>query len=269
MSLPHGTYFWSDAQTLGSFEVLKGIRFLDFDISDSEVNINFVECGFCECKFRGLRSNGHLWGADDYWERCDFESCNFKQMRSPMNTFIECTFSGVNIEGYTPHQTLFESCVFSHGSISGMKPRMIRNSNMINPLLDPSCGQLVFRNCTFEAVGFRECYFEGVVFDRCTFHGATAANCSFDGVASDTTWWQPQQVDPFTVFLISALDLIRRKCGHESAAHKEFENYLIDYGAGRTSSRDFSACLYNNRVPYAETQKVIKDLRKLVTLHPF
>ena len=44
---------------------------------------------------------------------------------------------------------------------------------------------------------------------------------------------------------------------------------MIDYGSGKTTNKDFSACLYNNRVPYAETQKVIKDLRKLVAAFPF
>jgi hypothetical protein len=36
---------------------------------------------------------------------------------------------------------------------------------------------------------------------------------------------------------------------------------------GRTDSRDFSACLYNNRVPHSETRKIINGLRKLVGKH--
>ena len=267
--IPDGPYEWNDSLSLGTFEVIKRVRFQDFCISDSEVCLNFVECEFSACKLRNLKSTGHLWGADDCWINCDFESCDFEQMRSPMNTFTGCVFSKIRIKGYSPYQTVFDACAFNEVLISGLKPRAGKNNTMTNPLLRQVPGQILFRDCSFVNVEFRECYFQDVVFERCTWDKTSAHGCSFDGVFSDTIWWQAQRLDPFTAFLSKALELIRQKCGPESAAHREFENYVVDYGSGRTSSRDYSACLYNNRVPYAEIQKVDRELSKLEDLHPF
>ncbi len=267
VEIPEGPFEWSDKLLLGSFEIIKAVQFHNFDITDCEVCINFVECEFSDCKLRNLKSFGHLWGADDYWSDCTFESCYFEQMRSPMNTFSKCLFDKVEINGYSPYQTVFHACEFNESSFSGMKPRSISNSAMTNSMLIQIPGQVLFRDCSFVNVEFRDCYFQDVAFERCTWEKTNAHNCSFDGVISDVTWWREQKTDPFSNFLFKALEIIRKKCGTDSAAYKEFENYVIDYGAGRNVSRDFSACLYNNRVPYAETQKVIKELRKLVILH--
>lgn len=269
LSLPDGAVNWSDRQDWLRLEVLRGLGFNDFRVSHVDVGLNFISCEFSNCLFKSLRVENHFWGAGDVWQSCVFEECDMMGMIAPMNSFQGCRFNKSKLQNFKPHQTIFSETVFANCTIQGLRAQSIRNNQMINADMDQSCGQLLFRDCSFVDVEFRQCYFQDVIFERCTWGRTTADECSFDGVVSDVTWWQAQRVDPFTAFLGKALELIRRKCGPESAAHKEFENYLIEYGTGRTSSRDFSACLYNNRVPYAETQKVIKDLRKLVISHPF
>jgi hypothetical protein len=190
-------------------------------------------------------------------------------MIAPANSFERCRFDEVAVMNFKPHQTLFDGCSFSRCTIEGLKAHLISNRQIVNRDLKGGGGQLLFRDCRFEGISFRQCYFEGVVFQRCSFENTEASGCSFEGIVSDVVWWGAQKTDPFTVFLVKALDLIRTKCGRECAAYREFETYMIDYGSGRTSDKDFSACLYSNRVPYAETQKLIKDLRKLVASFPF
>lgn len=264
-----GVVDWSDAAELARFEVIRGVQFERFSVSRAEVGLNFVECGFKQCAFRDLKTDGHLWGAEDRWTECVFERCNLRGMIAPVNSFERCRFDEVVVVNFKPHQTLFDGCSFSRGTIEGLKAHLISNSQIVNRDLKGGGGQLLFRECHFEGILFRQCYFEGVVFQRCSFENTEASGCSFEGIVSDVTWWGAQRTDPFAVFLTKALDLIRAKCGRDSAAYREFETYMIDYGSGRTSNKDFSACLYNNRVPYAETQKIIKDLRKLVATFPF
>ena len=171
---------------------------------------------------------------------------------------------------FRPHQTLFDRCSFKGGAIEGLRAHLISNSQVKNDAFEGTEGQLFFRDCRFDGIAFRGCYFEGAVFRRCQFTRCEASECSFEGISADVVWWGgAQESDPFTVFLTKALELIRDKCGPKSAAYHAFENYIIDYGAGRTTSKDFSACLYADSVPYLETQKIIKDLRKLVVTFPF
>ena len=269
LGLSHaGLVEWTDAADLARLEVIREVRFDAFSLARAEVGLDFVECGFTRCTFRDLKTQGHLWGAGDRWTDCDFENCDLRRMIAPVNSFKRCRFDGVSVMHFKPHQTLFEDCSFSRCTIEGMKAHLISNSQIVNREVE-GAGQLVFRNCRFDVIAFHQCFFEGVVFEQCTFANTTAMACNFDGVVSDCTWWSAQKLDPFTVFLAKALDLIRAKCGRDSAAYREFEAYVVDYRSGRTSSQDFSACLYNERVPYLETQKIIKDLRKLVAAFPF
>lgn len=143
------------------------------------------------------------------------------------------------------------------------------NSQIATREFNDTGGQLLFRDCRFEGIRFQQCCFEGTVFQGCVFIDTEASGCSFEGVVSDAKWWSVQKCDPFTVFLSKALELIRARCCRESAAYREFETYMIDYGTGKTTNKDFSTCLYNNRVPYAEAQHVIKDLRTLTSTFPF
>jgi uncharacterized protein YjbI with pentapeptide repeats len=269
LNLPKvGSVDWSDVRDLGRFEVVRAIRFDAFTVSNAEIGLNFVECGFNQCAFRNLITDGHLWGAGDRWIECVFERCELRGMIAPVNSFKGCRFEAVSIVNFRPHQTLFDSCSFSRGCIEGLKAKLISNSQIVNRELT-GAGQLVFRDCCFEEMSFRQCYFEGVVFHRCVFDRTNATACSFEGVSSDVPWWGEQKSDPFTVFLGKALDLIRTKCGRDSAAYREFENYVIDFGSGKTSNKNFSESLYNDRVPYVETKKIIKDLRELVDTFPF
>ncbi|MEQ1751843.1 MAG: hypothetical protein ABL974_20645 [Prosthecobacter sp.] len=248
---------------------MNGLQFNDFCVSDADVGLNFVSCNFSRCQFVNIRTDGHLWGAKDTWTGCTFKGCRLKGMIAPMNTFVGCRFEMLKLQNFKPYQTVFADCVFDHAVIEGLRAQTISNRLMVNSDMGTTHGQLVFRNCRFESTAFLQCYFESVVFEQCSFANMDAEACSFDGIISDATWWGEQKVDPFTAFLGKALDLIRVKCGSESAAYKEFENYIIDYGSGRTTSRDFSACLYNNRVPYAETLKFNNALMKLVDRQPF
>jgi uncharacterized protein YjbI with pentapeptide repeats len=270
LALPKtGEVDWSCPAELSRFKVIRGVQFERFSLSRAEVGLNFVECGFKQCAFRDLKTDGHFWGAEDRWTECVFERCDLRRMIAPVNSFVRCRFEGVTVVSFKPHQTLFEGCSFSRGTIQGLKAHLISNSLIANPDLKGEGGQLLFRDCRFEGMSFRQCYFEGVVFRRCGFENTTASGCSFGGVVSDVTWWGTQVGDPFTVFLTKALDLIRAKCGPDSAAYREFETYVIDYGSGKTRDKDFSACLYNNRVPYSETKLVFNDLRELVDSFSF
>jgi uncharacterized protein YjbI with pentapeptide repeats len=252
-----------------SAEVIRGVNFNGFAISRAEVRLKFVECGFTQCSFVDVKTDNHFWGARDRWVECAFERCQFLGMIAPVNSFRRCRFETVTIENFKPHQTLFDGCSFACSTITGLRAQLISNSQIANPDYKGSGGQLLFRDCSFKEVSFRQCYFEGIIFERCTFETTKASGCSFDGVVSDVIWWTEQKSDPFTVFLTNALDLIRKKYGGDSVAYREFEAYAIDYGTGKTTSKDFSACLYNNRVPYADMRKIIKDLQELVDSHPF
>jgi uncharacterized protein YjbI with pentapeptide repeats len=259
---------WSNSTELSSFEVIRGVQFNTFSVSYAKIGLNFVECKFNRCTFKDLISDGHLWGAENCWTECVFEQCNLRRMIAPANSFKKCLFDKVSVINFKPHQTLFDSCSFSRSTIEGLRTHLISNNKIVNHDLKGS-SQLLFRNCRFDGVSFRQCYFEGVSFQQCVFKDIEASGCKFEGIVSDIVWWDLQKSDPFTEFLMKALNLILAKCGRESAAYQEFEAYMIDYGTGKTTNKDFSACLYNSRVPYAETQKVINDLRKLVASFPF
>lgn len=267
LNLPEGEIIWSDQKEWIRLEILKSLEFNDFRVSQVDVKLNFVSCDFVKCSFQRIRAEQHFWGASDTWQSCSFEGCDLSGMIAPMNSFRSCIFENLNLQKFNPHQTIFSDTIFKNCIIQGMRAQMIKNNQMINTDMMQSNAQLIFRECRFDSVEFRKCYFHDVIFERCIFHETTADQCDFEGVASDIIWWQPQRVEPFTAFLSSALELIARRCGSESAAFKEFEIYLGDYRSGRTTSRDFSAFLYNDRVPYSETQKVIKDLRKLAGSH--
>src|ERR1700744_5105131 len=64
---------WSDLHALGAFGVLRGISFDKFDVKDVEIGLNFVECIFNECRFSKLKTQGHLWAAEDSWNDCVYQ----------------------------------------------------------------------------------------------------------------------------------------------------------------------------------------------------
>jgi uncharacterized protein YjbI with pentapeptide repeats len=187
-----------------------------------------------------------------------------------MNSFQKCRFDGLSVVKYIPYQTLFEDCSFINVSLAGLKVRSVENRTKKNPdLASEHRGTMVFRKCRFENTTFKQSYFDGIVFDSCEFEGVSTEACDFRGIICETRWWNDQKRDPFTVFLANALDLIREKCGKSSDAYREFANYVLDYTSGKITSKDFSACLYSEKVPYQEMELVIKDLRKLVAKFPF
>jgi uncharacterized protein YjbI with pentapeptide repeats len=263
-----GLVEWSDAEDFARLEVVRGIQFDEFGISGVEIRLNFVECEFNRCQFKNLKTDGHWWGAEGRWTDCVFEACELSRMIAPVNSFKRCRFEGVSVLNFKPHQTLFDGCSFLHCTIQGLKAQLISNSQIVNRELR-GAGQVLFQGCQFSSTSFRESYFEGVSFRGCTFDQTEATESSFQGIASDAVWWQAQKSDPFAFFLTKALDLVRTKCGRDSAAYHEFESYVIEYGNGKTNSQDFSACLYSNRVPSEEAEKVFDDLTKLVERFPF
>src|SRR6266436_4423383 len=133
LNLPKTTEVdWSDATDLARFEVIRGVQFERFSVSRAEVGLNFVECGFKQCAFRDLRTDGHLWGAEDRWTECVFERCDLHGMIAPVNSFESCRFDEVSVVNFKPHQTLFDGCSFSRGSIEGLKAHLISNSQIVN-----------------------------------------------------------------------------------------------------------------------------------------
>ena len=250
-------------------EILQDLHFSNFAIQDVEIRTNFVRCTFDSCRFQAIETDGHLWGASDIWRDCNFDGCTLRSIISPMNSFVACTFRNVNITNYKPYQTLFQRCSFVGGQWQGLRAHLVQNRTMSNPLLPAGAGMVCFRHCEFDSLLFEQCYFEGVVFEKCAFRNVEVQSSQFEGVTSDIRWWSAQVGTPFSLFLTKALALVATKCGKESAAYKEFEKYVIDFGVGKTGSRDFSACLYSNRVPYSDRQKLIKDLRELTRDFPF
>lgn len=192
-------------------------------------------------------------------------------MISPMNSFHSCRFEEMELSNFQPYQTLFENCTFTACKIEGMCAQTVLNRNMVNPKLSPadSNRSVVFRRCRFEQTKFAESYFAGIAFEDCQFDLTTADHCDFTGVQSETIWWNTQKGDPFTVFISKVLEFIGRQCGKNSRAHEVFERYVLDYGTGKTTSKDFSACLYSNKVPDSELEQIEKDLPKLMAKFPF
>jgi uncharacterized protein YjbI with pentapeptide repeats len=248
-------------------EVLKNLEFEKVRLARKEIVINFVECEFRESEFVSLRSKNHLWGASNLWLHCVFDSVNLVGAISPMNTFAECRFVASQFVRYRPYQTLFARCQFEESDIVGMKAELVLNSTKLNRNLAGNAATVVFKECTFKKVSFRECYFAGVAFEDCQFENTDAQNCDFSGVVAEDRWWQNQKSEPFTVFLVSILELIGKKCGTASAAYSEFENYLLDYKTGKASN-DFSACLYSGRVPNTELDKIEEEVRELMERSP-
>src|SRR5215470_7786664 len=92
-----GNVEWSDAAELARPEVVCGIQFDRFTISRAQVRLNFVECGFNRCAFRDLKTDGHLWAAEDHWNDCVFERCDLRKMIAPVSSFKKCRFEGVSV----------------------------------------------------------------------------------------------------------------------------------------------------------------------------
>jgi hypothetical protein len=244
--------------------VLEELEFQNFRLSQAEVGLDFVGSRFSNCSFEELKTEGHFWGSRDVWNSCNFRKCRLVEMISPMNTFSECHFDEIDLQGYRPYQTVFRRCVFSQSTFTGLRAQTVSNSRMRNADLKGISGQLLFQQCQFRNTLFQSCSFDAIVFERCSFEAGGSDSCNFKGIVSDFVWWCDEEGDPFKEFLNEALNLLRAQCGADSAACREFEQYTVEFVTGRTDSRDFSACLYNNRVPYSETRKIINGLRKLV-----
>ncbi|HUP79754.1 MAG TPA: pentapeptide repeat-containing protein, partial [Pirellula sp.] len=219
--------------------------------------------------FISLTSDGHFWGASDAWHRCAFESVHLSEVISPMNMFSGCRFKGASLTNYKPYQTLFEDCLFEQSEIAGLKAQQISNSSNRNPALAGRQSTLVFQGCEFRNVRFRGCFFAGVQFDACRFSNVDAQACDFTGIECSQPWWPEQKSNPFMTFLTQTLEMIRQRCGAESKAHSQFEDYLLDYAIGKTTSQDFSACLYSGMIPDAELDKIEDELSKLMRKFPF
>jgi uncharacterized protein YjbI with pentapeptide repeats len=255
----------------GRREVFDGLHFTRISLAKVEIALDCVNCSFTESSFVDIRATRCFWAANDIWKACRFQRVNFKEMISPMNTFRDCRFEELKLVNYKPYQTLFENCTFSESKIEGMRARTIFNRSNVNLQLHPAdpAKSVVFRRCTFENTKFNKSYFNGVAFEGCRFHSTTADQCDFTGVQSDVTWWDTQKGDPFTAFLTEALEFIGTRCGRNSRAYEVFERYVIEYGTGKTTSQDFSACLYSNNVPDDQLERIEQKLPELLAKFPF
>jgi len=249
--------------------VLQGLQFRQVRLAGKEVKVNFVSCSFEASEFQNVQSTGHFWAGQNRWQNCRFESVQLAEAISPMNSFRSCRFIEMFITNYKPYQTLFVGCQFDGGVISGLRAQLAFNQTLRNPDLKNSEATVVFRNCAFSGTAFEESFFAGIEFDACLFTNVQAQGCDFSGVISDQKWWPDQVSDPFTIFLTRLLDLIRVRCGSKSSAFAVFENYVREYKTGSTQSKDFSACLYTEKVPNSELDRIESELPKLMARFPF
>jgi uncharacterized protein YjbI with pentapeptide repeats len=249
--------------------VLRRLKFNRIRLARKKILVNFVECEFADSDFVAVTSEGHFWSASDAWLRCSFESVHLSEVISPMNTFSECRFIGASLTNYRPYQTLFQGCLFEQSGIAGLKAQQISNSINRNAALAGRQSTLVFQGCEFRNVSFNGCFFAGVQFDDCRFSNVDAQACDFTGIESSQPWWPEQKSNPFTTFLTQTLEMIRQRCGAESTAHSQFEDYVLDYATGKTTSQDFSACLYSGKIPDAELDKIEDELSNLMRKFPF
>jgi uncharacterized protein YjbI with pentapeptide repeats len=253
----------------GRLEVLQGLQFRRVLLAGTEIKVNFVGCAFESSRFQHVRSEAHFWAASNNWRNCTFESMDLEEAISPMNTFQGCRFNRTTITNYRMYQTLFENCSFELCTFAGLRAQLVLNRAHLNPDLNKAGATVLFHQCAFNASVFEGCFFEGIGFEKCSFDNVEARACDFSGVVADQTWWSDQSSDPFTLFLMKFLDLIRNRCGQESSAYAAIQNYLLDYKTGRTQSKDFSECLYTGKIPDEELDQIETELPKLMAKYQF
>jgi uncharacterized protein YjbI with pentapeptide repeats len=248
--------------------VLRGLTFRKVKLENTEVRPNLVECRIEDSLFAELSSCGHFWGAGNHWARCRFSKVSLKEAISPQCIFEDCRFENVAISNYRPCETVFSRCIFEGVSVFGMKATPPSGMASFNEL-GQAGSSVVFVACKLRGSTFENCYFDRVGFKGSEFSSIQVRNCDFTGIVSDSRWWEGGRVgDPFLAFLDDVLTLIRAQLGEQSAAVEVMREYRDLYASGRTTSRDYSACLFDGRVCYQDLRKIEDGLHQIETRYP-
>lgn len=253
---------WPEALT-----VLRDLTFSRVRLEDVEVRPNLVECVIEDSTFSRLRSRAHFWGAEDRWSRCRFTDVELQDVISPQSRFEDCVFQNVSLVNYHPCETVFSRCTFIDTRFFGMKVEAATGLAK-HAELDQGVST-VFSECSLSHCLFENCYFDGVEFRASAFVDVTAENCDFTGVITDKRWWgNSMEGDPFIAFLDEVLVMIKTRLGEKSIALKVMQAYVDDFRSGQTSSKDYSACLFDGRVPYSDLRKIEGALDEIEAKYP-
>jgi len=241
---------WPEALT-----VLRGLTFSRVKLDGVEIRPNLVECIIEDSTFSRLRSHAHFWGAEDRWSRCRFTDMELKDVISPQSRFEDCLFQNVSLVNYHPCETVFLRCTFIDTRFFSMK---VEAATGLAKHAELGQGvSTVFSECSLSHCLFENCYFDGMEFRTSAFVNVTAENCDFTGATADNRWWRDSMEGvPFVAFLDEVLVMIRTRLGEKSVAFEAMQAYVDDFRSGQTSNRDYSACLFDGRVPYAELRRI-------------
>lgn len=246
----------------GALIVLRGLAFKKVRLVDVEVRPNFVECVIEDSDFSRLRSYAHFWGAEDHWARCRFTDIELQDVISPQSRFEDCVFKGVRLANYRPCETVFSRCTFIHTTFVGMKTRTATGL-VRHPELQKGVST-VFANCSLSCCVFQNCYFDKTEFRESRFIDVKTENCDFAGITADHRWWpEGTEGDPFVAFLDEVLEMIRTRLSGQSKAYRAMRKYAENFRSGQTSSRDYSACLFDGQVPYRDLRKIEDGLDEI------
>jgi uncharacterized protein YjbI with pentapeptide repeats len=243
--------------------VLRGLMFDHVLLKGVKIRPNLVECRITDSIFADLESRSHFWGAGNVWAHCQFSRVRMQDVIAPQCRFDECTFDDVTLSAFRLCETIFSNCTFNRISFSGMRAKE-RSYLLSAPELDKLGASGGFLRCSFRKPTFENCYFRGVAFNQCSVLEPQISNCDFSGIISDEPWWNhATSCDPFAAFLDEILQLVEKQLGAESSAFVAMKKYIDDYTSGQTNSKDYTACLFDGSVPYADLQKIEKGLEAI------
>jgi uncharacterized protein YjbI with pentapeptide repeats len=260
----------SHADWANRFEVIRGLELNRVRLADTKVAVNFVECSFDLCEFSHIETQSHFFGAGNIWRGCKFDNLDFVDIISPQSRFIDCEFRDSRIRGFRLCQTLFDSCQFFKCKIGGIASRSVGNPSMQLPEVSKLGANALFQSCGFSGIAFEGCRLDKVGFADCQIADNEFTNCDFSEAIGDDTWMkQLPKGDPFLAFLDALLEGIEKQLGSDSAAMRELSSYSDSYRSGKTTSKDYSACLYSGRVPDQELDDLQKTLDQTEAAFPF
>lgn len=243
--------------------VLRGLTFDNVLLQGVKIRPNLVECRISDSCFIEVESYGHFWGAGNNWYRCHFSRIRMEDVIAPQCRFCDCSFDDVCLTGFRMCETVFANCSFNRVTITAMSARERRHLQPF-PELDKTGASGLFSKCTLEMPCFENCQFDQIAFNGCKVSHPVVSNCNFSGIISDGQWWHnSMSCDLFIAFLDDALKLIEGQLGRHSVAFSSMQRFRDEYVAGRSKSRDYSACLFEGNIPYADLQKIEKGLEKL------
>jgi uncharacterized protein YjbI with pentapeptide repeats len=260
----------SRADWANRYEVIRGLELNRVRLADTKVAVNFVECSFDQCEFSHLESESNFFGGGNTWRRCVFDNVELIDMISPQSRFIDCEFRAARIRGFRLCQTLFDTCQFANCVIDGIASRSMGDPSMQLPEVAKTGATALFRACGFSGTAFEGCRFDKIAFNDCQIADTEFVNCDFSEAIGKDAWLKlVPKGDPFLAFLDALLAGIQKQLGNNSAAMRELSSYAESYRSGKTTSKDYGACLYSGRVSNQELDAIQDTLDRTEAAFPF